>query len=92
MGAIEFGKCEVCGKETQLERTYFYYPIHCECCGCVDEKGQKMHFELVCHCRDCPAPVPSIIHPVLKDTWMKTHRANISNIMPSCIKGKFVTK
>lgn len=24
MGGIEFGKCEICGKETQLERTYFY--------------------------------------------------------------------
>lgn len=31
--SIEWGRCEICGKETQLERTYFYYPIHCECCG-----------------------------------------------------------
>ena len=22
-GEIEYGKCEICGKETQLERTYF---------------------------------------------------------------------
>lgn len=29
--SIEWGRCEICGKETQLERTYFYYPIHCEC-------------------------------------------------------------
>lgn len=26
--SIEWGRCEICGKETQLERTYFYYPIH----------------------------------------------------------------
>ena len=30
MGAIEFGTCDICGKETELERTYFYYPIHCQ--------------------------------------------------------------
>lgn len=28
MGTCEFGKCEICGKETTLDRTYFYYPIH----------------------------------------------------------------
>lgn len=22
-GEIEYGKCEICGKETRLERTYF---------------------------------------------------------------------
>ena len=41
MGGIEFGKCDICGKETELERTYFYYPIHCECCGSKDKDGQK---------------------------------------------------
>ena len=55
MGEIEFGKCDICGKETELERTYFYYPIHCECCGSKDKDGQKQHFELVHHCKDCPA-------------------------------------
>lgn len=30
MGTCEFGKCEICGKETTLDRTYFHYPIHCE--------------------------------------------------------------
>ena len=24
MGEIEFGTCDICGKETELERTYFY--------------------------------------------------------------------
>ena len=40
--SIEWGKCEICGKEDQLERTYFYYSIHCECCGSKDENGQKL--------------------------------------------------
>ena len=52
MGEIEFGKCEICGKEAPLERTYFYYPIHCECCGSKDKNGQKQHFEMVVHCED----------------------------------------
>ena len=30
MGGIEFATCDICGNETSLERTYFYYPIHCE--------------------------------------------------------------
>ena len=52
MGEIEFGTCDICGKETELERTYFYYPIHCECCGSKDKDGQKQHFELVHHCKE----------------------------------------
>ena len=35
MGGIEFGTCDICGKEAELERTYFYYPIHCECRVCI---------------------------------------------------------
>ena len=27
MGESEFGKCDICGKETELDRTYFYYPF-----------------------------------------------------------------
>ena len=60
MGEIEFGKCDICGKETELERTYFYYPIHCECCGSKDKDGQKQHFELVHHCKDCPASLQGL--------------------------------
>lgn len=62
MGEIEFGKCDICGKETELERTYFYYPIHCECCGNKDKDGQKQHFELVHHCKDCECSV-CILNP-----------------------------
>lgn len=90
MGEIEFGKCEICGKETALERTYFYYPIHCECCGSKDKDGQNQHFELVHHRKDCPAPMPKEIHPLLRSMNGDLIRANISNILPSDIQGKFI--
>ncbi len=90
MGEIEFGKCEICGKEAPLERTYFYYPIHCECCGSKDKNGQKQHFEMVVHCEDCPAPMPKEIHPLLKSMHGEEHRANITNILPTEIRGQFI--
>lgn len=35
MADMEFGKCDICGKEAALSRTYFKYRIgSCECCGC----------------------------------------------------------
>lgn len=87
---IEFGKCQICGKEEEVERTYFYYPIHCECCGCKDSQGQNMHFEMVIHCKNCPAPMPTEIHPLCKALDGKTYRANITNILPINIRGKFI--
>jgi hypothetical protein len=90
MGSQEFGKCEICGKEANLERTYFFYPIHCECCGSKDEKGQDQHFELVCHCEHCTPKVPKEIHPLLKDACGNQQRADIKNIMPSEIKGEYI--
>lgn len=90
MGEIEFGKCEICSKEAPLERTYFYYPIHCECCGSKDKNGQKQHFELVIHCKDYPAPMPKEIHPLLKSMYGEEYRANITNILPTEIRGQFI--
>ena len=90
MNEIEFGKCEICGKETGLERTYFYYPIHCECCGSKDSNGQDQHFELVIHCKDCPAPIPNEIHPLCKAMDGKDYRTNITNILPTEIRGQFI--
>lgn len=47
MGEVEFGKCEVCGKETILHRTYFRYPnMKCEC-------HSPHHFDLIHHCKNC---------------------------------------
>lgn len=45
-GEMEFGKCEVCGKEAPLVRTYFRYNIKCEC-------HSPNHFVLVRHCKGC---------------------------------------
>lgn len=89
-GDCEYGKCEVCGKETYLRRTYFYYPIHCECCGCKDKDGQKQHFVMVAHCDKCPARIPKVIHPLIKSMDGKCYRANITNILPSNIEGEFI--
>lgn len=90
MGDIEFGTCDVCGKEAPLERTYFYYHIHCECCGSKDKDGQKQHFVMVAHCKDCPAPMPTSIHPLCKAMDGKSYRANITNILPTEIRGQFI--
>jgi hypothetical protein len=45
-GEVEYGKCEVCGKEAILQRTTFRYPIKCEC-------HSPYHFEMFSHCKDC---------------------------------------
>lgn len=89
MGEIEFGKCDICGKEVPLERTYFYYPIHCQCCGCK-VNGENCHFEVVHHCKDCVPVVPTEIHPLCKDAYGFENRANVSNMMPIKINGQFI--
>lgn len=49
-----YGKCEICGKYAELDRTYFYYDIKCEC-------HSPQHFEVVEHCKDCiPKPPKKI--------------------------------
>lgn len=53
MAGIEFGKCDICGKETALKRTYFKYRIgSCECCDSKLNDGTKGHFEVVHHCNE----------------------------------------
>ena len=90
MGETEYGKCEICGKETVLERTYFYYPIHCECCGSKDKDGQKQHVEMVRHCENCPAPIPVAIYPMCKSLDGIAYQAYVVNMLPKTIIGKFI--
>ena len=71
---IEFGKCDICGKEENLERTYFEYDINCEC-------HSPKHFELVSHCKDCVPSMPTETHP---------YRTTITNILPIKIVGEFI--
>jgi hypothetical protein len=51
MSVIEYGKCEVCGKENVLKRTYFRYGFKCQC-------HSPEHFEIVRHCADCVPQKP----------------------------------
>lgn len=88
-GDIEFGKCEICGKDATLQRTYFVYAIACECCGCK-RNGSDCHFELVVHCSKCVPHIPKIIHPLIKAMDGKSYRASISNILPIEINGAFL--
>lgn len=46
MGDIEYGYCDVCGKEGPLQRATYYYDIKCEC-------HSPKHFEIVLHCKNC---------------------------------------
>jgi hypothetical protein len=58
-GSVEYGKCEICGKETNLQRTYFNYKIKCEC-------HSPNHFDLVRHCKDCKPQKPSETRVLLR--------------------------
>ena len=65
MGDIEFGKCDVCGKDSlQLTRTYFRYNIRCEC-------HSPFHFELICHCADCVPKEPLQTKVTFKTEYLK---------------------
>ena len=67
-GDCEHGRCEVCGKEGILVRTYFDYPINCECCA-------PQHSLLVRHHRKC---VPR--EPTIQKIYFKTE--DLKNPLP----------
>lgn len=91
MAGIEFGKCDICGKEAALSRTYFKYRIgSCECCGCKLHDGSDGHFEVVCHCNKCIPHLPKFIHPSFKALDGKIYKANIMNALPFEIDGKYI--
>ncbi len=46
MGESEFGTCDICKKEANLERKYYRYAVKCEC-------HSPEHFEIVRHCNTC---------------------------------------
>lgn len=82
----EYGRCEVCGAEGPLDRTYFYYDIRCDCCGNRD----GYHFELMCHCSKCPAPMPDRVRPLIKAMDGRSYKAVVTNVMPIQISGEFI--
>ena len=59
MGDVEFGKCDICGKETTLNRKYYHYDIKCDCCS-------PKHFEIVRHCKDCKPQPPKYVKVYIK--------------------------
>lgn len=63
-GSVEYAKCEVCGVEGPLERTYFQYAIKCEC-------HSPNHFEMVRHCRKCIPVEPSVTEVTLRTDELK---------------------
>jgi hypothetical protein len=77
-GSSEFGRCEICKKQTYLERTYFRYNIKCEC-------HSPYHFELIIHCKDCVPiePVNTVIQlntKYLKNIEQEIRKEKIKNI------------
>jgi hypothetical protein len=54
MGDMEYGRCDICKTQNQLTRTYYYFPIACQCCS-------RNHFEMVTHCADCKPVMPRVI-------------------------------
>ena len=89
MGEAEFGKCEICGKEAILSRTYFIYNIPCNCCGCRRD-NKDMHFIFVAHCKDCIPKIPTEINPLVSGYDNKNYRLNIKNMVPYKIDGEYV--
>ena len=82
-GEVEFGKCDICGENAKLARTYFVYPIKCECHG-------NNHFEMIKHCENCTPVLPKQIRPEFKGMDGKIRKALIMNIFPSEISGEFL--
>lgn len=63
-GECEWGICDVCGKYSPLERTYFGYDIKCEC-------HSPNHFELVHHCSNCVPVEPEYTKVTMKTSSLK---------------------
>lgn len=58
-GEMEFGTCEICGRESYLTRTSFKYDIKCEC-------HSPYHFDLFIHCAACKPTKPKETKVILK--------------------------
>ena len=92
MGELEFDKCEICGKETIVERTYFFYPIHCECCGRKDENGQDQHFVRIKHCTKCVPTIPEKFTVRVRDYKGNISLATVKRMKPTRINGNYKEK
>lgn len=46
MNNTEYGICDICGREANLQRKYYHFNIKCEC-------HLPTHSEMVKYCSDC---------------------------------------
>ena len=68
-GCQEWGTCDYCGTQGQINRTYFKYGIKCFC-------HSPEHFRIVWHCDNCEPKDPGIGHIQLS----KEQKHQIENI------------
>jgi hypothetical protein len=69
-GSAEYGTCDICKKEANIERTYFRYDIKCEC-------HYPSHFEIVYHCKNCIPKEPTITKIELKTENLSKRRIKL---------------
>lgn len=51
MGVLERDRCSICRRLGNIIRTYYYFPIACECCG-------PQHHVVIRHCKNCKPQMP----------------------------------
>lgn len=81
MGDQMYGKCDVCGKEGPLQRTYFRYPIKCEC-------HSPEHFYSVDHHRECDPKEPGYQKIEFKTVDLKNPIPIALDILRAAFKDK----
>ena len=59
-GEMQFGKCDLCKKQTIVESKFYHYGFKCDC-------HSPEHFERVNYCKDCVPKKPPYTKVTLTD-------------------------
>ena len=59
-GEMQFGKCDICKKQTIVESKFYHYGFKCDC-------HSPEHFERVNYCKDCVPKKPPYTKATLTD-------------------------
>ena len=59
-GEMQFGKCDICKKQTIVESKFYHYGFKCDC-------HSPEHFERVNYCKDCVPKRPPYTKVTLTD-------------------------
>ena len=59
-GEMQFGKCDICKKQTIVESKFYHYGFKCDC-------HSPEHFERVNYCKDCVPKKPPYTKVTLTD-------------------------